>query len=33
MLAMTLNALRVQPDPVAIGLPSRLQRLAARRAR
>jgi AhpD family alkylhydroperoxidase len=31
MLAMTLNSLRVQPDPLPSGPPSRLQTLIARR--
>ena len=31
MLAMTLNSLRVEPDPVPDGPPSRLQALIARR--
>ena len=31
MLAMTLNSLRVQPDPLPTGPPSRLQALIARR--
>jgi alkylhydroperoxidase family enzyme len=33
MLAMTLNALRVEPDPPPSGPPSRLLRLAERRSR